>query len=143
MTDPALIAACKRSLAVRGDDSAGWSSAWKICLWAGLGDGERALALCNQLVRYTVSEGSGWHGGTHPNLLCTCPPFQIDANFGFVAAVNEMLVQERNGEVVLLPALPALWKNGKVKGLRVGGKTVNIEWRDGKITSADVIPESI
>lgn len=140
VTDSALLEACRRSLEVRGDEGTGWSCVWKVCLWAILGEGDRALELCDMLLRVvsTTREGSKG-GGVYPNLLCACPPFQIDGNFGIIAAINEMLVQTKDGELSLLPALPKLWKNGRVKGLRSGGKTVNIEWRAGKIVDSSIV----
>ncbi len=37
---PALAKAVKRSLEIRGDQATGWATAWRINLWARLGDGE-------------------------------------------------------------------------------------------------------
>ncbi len=136
--DENLLEACKKTLEARGDESTGWSSVWKTCLWATLKDGDRALTLADQLLAYLDSNIKRGRGGTYPNLLCACPPAQIDGNFGYVAAVNEILVQENNGEIELLPALPSLWKNGKITGLRLHGKTVDVEWRDGKIVSSRI-----
>ena len=134
VTDKKLLDALRRSLDMRGDEGTGWACVWKACLWAQLGEGDRALSLFDMLLRIAKSTEEGnVGGGVYKNLLCACPPFQIDGNFGIIAAVNEMLVQEKDGEIHLLPALPKLWKNGKIKGLRIGGKTVNIEWKDGKI----------
>lgn len=73
-------------------------------------------------------------GGIYPNMLCAHPPFQIDGNFGFAAAVAEMLIQSRKGHILLLPALPDEWKDGKVRGMKAQGDiTVDFEWREGRI----------
>ncbi|MBR6793900.1 MAG: glycoside hydrolase family 95 protein, partial [Clostridia bacterium] len=139
VTDPKLMEALRTTLEIRGDEGTGWSCVWKICLWAQLGDGERALKLFDMLMRIcTETECGNLGGGLYKNLLCACPPFQIDGNFGIVAAVHELLVQQKGDELLLLPALPKLWKNGRIKGLRVGGKTLEMEWKDGKVVRSVV-----
>lgn len=121
--------AAEKTLIKRGFGGTGWSLAWKICLWARLGNAENALKLIKK--QLTFIKPSFNHtkkgGGTYPNLFDAHPPFQIDGNFGVTAGIAEMLKNE---------VLPREW-SGHIKGIKTyANKEISYSFKNGKKTDA-------
>ena len=138
---PELAAACARTLQIKGDETTGWSTGWRVNLLARLRDGEKAYHMYRRLLRYVSpdnykGEDARRGGGTYPNLLDAHSPFQIDGNFGGCSGAIEMLMQSSTNKIVLLPALPEAWADGKVQGICArGGFVVDMEWKNREVVS--------
>ncbi|MBO7581368.1 MAG: glycoside hydrolase family 95 protein [Bacteroidaceae bacterium] len=144
--DPKFLHAASKTLELKGDQTTGWSTGWRVNLYARLHDAKNAYHIYRKLLSYVSPDGyrgpdARRGGGTYPNLLDAHSPFQIDGNFGGCAGVVEMLMQSEYQLpntifIELLPALPEQWKDGSVSGIRArGGISVEMTWRDSRVTS--------
>lgn len=133
---PDLFRAVKKSLEIRIESGgySGWSCVWALAFFAKFRDTEGVSEYINRLFSNSTSSG----------LLDLYPPniFQIEGNFGAVAAFGEMLLQSDNGIIDIFPCIPDFIKNGKVKGIRAkGGVTFNGEWENGRLKYAEITPD--
>ncbi len=126
---PELARAAMKSLELRGltaDNRRSWTWPWRTALWARFRNADKAYSMVQHYLRYNVLD----------NLFGNHPPMQMDGTYGMPGGMSEMLIQSHAGAIELLPALPAAWKTGSVKGIRARGNiTVDMEWKDGKVTS--------
>lgn len=133
---PELAEACKKTLLLRGDEGTGWSLGWKINAWARLHDGNHALNLLKRQLRYVDEDNINYTGGggSYMNLLGAHPPFQIDGNFGATAGIAELFLQSYDDKVLILPALPDEFTNGRIKGLCAKARIVtDIVFKNGEL----------
>ena len=134
---PELMAAARKTLCRRleyGGGHTGWSRAWIIAFWARFLDGELAYENFKALLAE----------GTFDNMMDNHPAeggpvFQIDGNFGAAAGFVEMLVQDLETGMTLLPALPKAWHSGEVRGLGLkNNATLDMKWENGKLLSYEI-----
>jgi alpha-L-fucosidase 2 len=130
---PELTKAIQTVLERRGDDKLGWSGAWKINLYARLKDGNKAYSYLHRM----LSDIS-----IHPREEDSTITPSFEGNQGIqavCAGIAEMLLQSHENEIELLPALPKVWRNGEIRGLRArGGYEVNIRWKDALLEDAEI-----
>ncbi|KAF9234336.1 glycoside hydrolase family 95 protein [Melanogaster broomeanus] len=121
------------------DADAGWEKLWRAAAWAQLGnESEFYKELTFAIERnFAANLFDLYNGGDSV--------FQIDANFGYPAAVlvkrpvaSTGRGQYQHSAASDAPAsLAPTWSSGEMKGARIrGGITIDFAWSAGKLTSA-------
>ena len=141
---PELAAAASKTLEIKGDFSTGWSTGWRISLWARLHRADKSYAMLRKLLNYVKPANynnpkNRPSGGTYPNLFDAHPPFQIDGNCGGTAGICEMLMQCDGETMELLPSLPSAWKAGEIQGIKARGNyQIDLSWKNAKVAKASI-----
>lgn len=139
--DKNIFHAAKASLQDRGETGTGWALAWRISLWSRAREAQKAYSLLRHFATHTDVLSYNWYGGLYDNMLDAhaTSVFQIEGNFGATAGISEMLLQSRPDSTVLLPALPAEWQEGHIKGLKtIGNFEISLDWKEHRLTKVRI-----
>lgn len=138
-TTPELAKAVEKSLLLRGSGKSGdrwphaggnWSMIWRTALWTRLHDGEQAIRAFNTMMRESGYENMGSNQSGR---------FMVDAIMATPGVFADMIAQAEGDRIYLLPALPAEWPEGSMKGMRLpGGYLIDIEWKYGRPQSVAI-----
>ena len=118
-----------------------WCRAARLCTWLRLRDGEKADKIYNDIFRESTLENMIQYETVYANDP-KATPFFLDGTVLSAGYVTEMVLQSHHGALDLLPAMPSTWRSGSLKGIRArGGFTVDVTWKDGKVTNYRIISE--
>lgn len=155
-TTPDLAEAAKKSLNMRGDgryleqelaSGGNWARAHRMWSWTRLLDGNRANKILTDILTEQGFENAltfqhasyHWERRYFYTEDSMYLHFQLDASASIPGCIAEMLIQSHLGEIHLLPALPDEFHTGKISGIKArGGYTIDMEWKDKKLLSADI-----
>lgn len=110
-----------------------WSFAQGANLFARCGDAANAHKCLGLIAKSTLCENlftlhNDWRD-MGVSLGMPSAPFQIDANMGWTAAVQEMLLYSGKDRIDILPALPKQWQKGSIGPLGTRcGANVKLAW---------------
>lgn len=137
---PALAAAAEKAIQSRltppeAFESTPWARVMLALYEARLGRGNEALAHLEAMLDQHLSPSLLLMHPALPGTENARPVWELDGNTGFVEAVKEMLVQNREDRLLLLPALPDAWRpGGQLRDLHAGPWRIReLSWKNGRI----------
>lgn len=121
----AFRTAIKKRLIIGLQSQTSWSLCHMACNYARMGEGDLAHECLDLISRSALMNNfftvhNDWRK-MGIGLIMNEAPFQIDANMGWTAAINEMLIFSKPGMIKILPALPSRWSKGTIRGLLCRG----------------------
>ncbi|WP_419875003.1 glycosyl hydrolase family 95 catalytic domain-containing protein [Candidatus Pristimantibacillus sp. PTI5] len=132
-SDPNLFGAFETAVQRReiGAQS-GWSLAHMAAIYARFGDGDSSLNCLDILSRSSLLPNlftlhNDWRG-MGVSMQMPAAPVQLDANMGWVNAIQEQLLQVSPQLIKLLPALPGRWKRGRLADWRFHTGKAALSW---------------
>lgn len=132
----------------------GWCVPWAAAIWARCGNPDAAVSWLHWWRENFVNAGRGTlHDVAYAGGSTLIPPgpasyipdaglppdgrkevMQLDAGFGALQAVCELLLQQRGEVLHVLPALPRDWRELDIAGMRAeGALCVDAAVRDGRV----------
>jgi alpha-L-fucosidase 2 len=113
-----------------GYDSQGWSMGWIANIWARLHNAKEAYRSLEDIMQKHILYNLFINAHGYP---------QVGDMQAAGAAILETLAQSHDGTIRLLPALPAAWPEGSIRGLKLrGGHELRMDWKNSKLVCAEI-----
>ena len=138
--NPDLFESFRRAVALRklGSQS-GWSLTHMASIYARIGEAEKSLELLDIMAKGVVMDSllTTHHDWRNMGMTMTWggdATEQLDANFGAVNAIQEMLFFWQEGALSIRPSLPGRLTQGAFRGMAFPEGTVDVAWQaDGTV----------
>ncbi|MBO5070149.1 MAG: glycoside hydrolase N-terminal domain-containing protein [Roseburia sp.] len=133
-SDKKLYEAFEKSVDLRElSGQVGWSLVHMAAIYSRFGRGDDAMRCLDLIPKGVLLPNFFMLSNDYRAMGVTMEvgqfaPVQLDANLGFVNAVQEMLFRYHCGTLTILPACPSRWIKGSVKGFCFPGGKVDFSW---------------
>lgn len=137
--EPHFIEAGRQALFRRildGGDFTSWHCTWVICLLARFEEVEYAKQYLNIMIGELTCPNLF---SSHRRKMDGEELFQIDGNFGGARAISELIVQDFNETIKLIPVMGEIAPNGQAIGFRIrNGHTMDLVWEKHQLIKATI-----